>query len=369
MAIRFLTSGESHGKCLNAIIEGIGSGYELDFDFINSELSNRQKGKGRGGRMKIETDKIEVKSGVRFNVTTGAPICIEIKNKDFENWKIPMSAEKINFDGLSVDEKNEILEKIQEKTITKLRPGHADFAGAIKYNTEDIRNILERSSARETATRVAVGAICQNILAKFNIKGKVKVISVGGKTDEKEIDDVIVKAKKEGVSLGGVVQVEFENLPVGLGSFVHWDRRLDGKIAGALMSIPAVKSVEIGMGYEVANLTGDKVHDEIFCDKAKIVRRTNNAGGLEGGMTNGEILVAKCAMKPIPTMNKALNSIDIKTKEQTLAHFERADTCAVEAMGTVALNMVAIVLLGEFMEKFGGDSFEETLKNYEANKK
>lgn len=364
MTIRFLTSGESHGKCLNAIIEGIGFGYKLDLDFINNELSNRQKGKGRGGRMKIETDKVEIKSGVRFGKTTGSPICLEIQNKDFENWRIPMSVSEIN----SSDLTPEIKAKIEEKTITKVRPGHADLSGAIKFHTDDIRNILERSSARETATRVAVGAICQNILLNFDIKGSVEVLSVYGKTDEKEIDLAIENAKKEGVSLGGVVRVKYQGLPVGLGSFVHWDKRLDGQLAQALMSIPAVKSVEIGMGREAAYKTGKEVHDEIFFNDGKITRKTNNAGGIEGGMTNGEDVLLTVAMKPIPTMASPLSSIDIKTKEKTEAHFERADTSAVEAMGTVALNMAAIVLLNAFLDKFGGDSFEETLKNYESTK-
>lgn len=368
MAIRFLTSGESHGKCLNAIIEGIGFGYELDFDFINNELSNRQKGKGRGGRMKIETDKIIVNSGIRHGVTTGSPICIEIKNKDFENWKFPMSPEKINFDGLSETEKNEIIQKIEEKRITKLRPGHADYAGSVKFNTDDIRNILERSSARETATRVAVGAICQNILSKFKITGNCKVLSIMGESNENKFDEIIENAKKEGVSIGGVIQVEFKNLPIGLGSFTQWDKRLDGQLAGALMSIPAIKSVEIGKGKDCANLSGDKIHDEIFFENNKVTRHTNNAGGIEGGMTNGENIILTCAMKPIPTMRKTLSSIDIRTKEKVEAHFERADTCAVEACATVALNMTSIVILNAFFEKFGGDSYIETLRNYENRK-
>lgn len=368
MAIRFLTSGESHGKCLNAIIEGIGFGYELDFDFINNELSNRQKGKGRGGRMKIETDKIIVNSGIRHGATTGSPICIEIKNKDFENWKFPMSPEKINFDGLSETEKNEIIQKIEEKRITKLRPGHADYAGSVKFNTDDIRNILERSSARETATRVAVGAICQNILSKFKITGNCKVLSIMGESNENKFDEIIENAKKEGVSIGGVIQVEFKNLPIGLGSFTQWDKRLDGQLAGALMSIPAIKSVEIGKGKDCANLSGDKIHDEIFFENNKVIRHTNNAGGIEGGMTNGENIILTCAMKPIPTMRKTLSSIDIRTKEKVEAHFERADTCAVEACATVALNMTSIVILNAFFEKFGGDSYIETLRNYENRK-
>ena len=371
MTIRFLTSGESHGKCLNAIIEGIGSGYFLDLDFINNELKNRQGGKGRGGRMKIETDTIEIKSGVRFQKTTGAPICIEIKNRDFENWKIPMSTEAFDFNTLDDSTRREIEEKIKEKEICRVRPGHADFAGAIKYHHDDIRDVLERSSARETATRVAVGAICQDILRKFNILGEAKTLSVGRKTTEKEIDEIIETAKKEGESLGGEVEIRFQGLPVGLGSFVHWDRRLDGRLAGALMSIPAVKAVEIGLGKGVADRFGSKVHDEIFLtnscaegENPTATRKTNNAGGIEGGMTNGEEIVVRLSMKPIPTMRKPLNSINIKTKTEEAAHFERADTCAVEALGTVALNMASIVILDAFFEKFGPDNFDETMENF-----
>jgi len=366
LVIRFLTSGESHGKCLNAIIEGIGSGYFLDLNFINNELANRQKGKGRGGRMKIETDKIEIKSGVRFQKTTGAPICIEIQNKDFENWKIPMSATAIDFEALSPDEKNQVEEKIAAKAITRVRPGHADLPGAIKYRQKDIRDVLERSSARETAARVAVGAICQDILRKFDISGEAKTLSIGGFTGEKEIDEAIENAKKEGESLGGEVEIRFTNLPVGLGSFVHWDRRLDGRLAGAMMSIPAVKAVEIGLGKGVSDLQGSKVHDEIFIDpkNGSITRNTNNAGGIEGGMTNGGDIVIRLSMKPIPTMKKPLNSINIKTKAPEKAHFERADTCAVEALGTVALNMASIIILDAFFEKFGPDNFDETMENF-----
>jgi len=381
MVIRFLTSGESHGKCLNAIIEGIGSGYFLDLDFINNELKNRQKGKGRGGRMKIETDTIEIKSGVRFQKTTGSPICIEIKNKDFENWKIPMSVEAIDFEALDTQTRTEVENLIKEKEITRIRPGHADFAGAVKYHHKDIRNILERSSARETAARVAVGAICQDILRNFNITGSAKTISVGGKTGEEEIDKIIDWAKREGESLGGEVEIRFKNLPVGLGSFVHWDRRLDGRLAGAMMSIPAVKAVEIGLGKGVSDLPGSKVHDEIFLNNLKtandgslegkdyvqtpmVTRKTNNAGGIEGGMTNGEDIVIRLSMKPIPTMRKPLNSINISTKTPESAHFERADTSAVEALGTVALNFASIILLDAFFEKFGPDNFDETMENF-----
>lgn len=387
MTIRFLTSGESHGKCLNAIIEGIGSGYFLDLDFINNELKNRQKGKGRGGRMKIETDTIEIKSGVRFQKTTGAPICIEIQNKDFENWKIPMSTTEFDYNSLDEAAKAEIREKIEEKAIKRVRPGHADLPGAIKYHHKDIRDVLERSSARETATRVAVGAICQDILRKFDIQGEAKTLSIGGKTTPDEMDEIIDTARKMGESLGGEVEIRFKNLPVGLGSFVHWDRRLDGRLAGAMMSIPAVKAVEIGLGKEVCGRFGSNVHDEIFAQNPKeaekpqyecishvdtpqtqvqqgYTRHTNNAGGIEGGMTNGENIVIKLSMKPIPTMKKPLNSINIETKKGEQAHFERADTCAVEALGTVALNMASIILLDAFFEKFGSDNFDETMENF-----
>jgi len=352
--IRFLTSGESHGKCLNAIIEGIGAGYELDFDFINSQLALRQQGKGRGGRMQIETDAAEFKSGVRFGKTLGSPICIEIKNLDWENWKIPMSVEPVG---------EEFAERVKEKEIHLARPGHADFAGAIKYCQDDMRNILERSSARETAARVAVGAIAQCILKEFDIKGCAKTLSIGGKPIE-EADKVIEDAKSEGITLGGTIEVRFCGLPVGLGSHVHWDRRLDGLLAQAVMSIPAIKGVEIGIGNESANKTGPEVQDEIFYGN-NFYRKTNNAGGIEGGMTNGEDIVIRAAMKPIPTMKKALKTVNIKTKEAAEAHFERSDTCAVEACAVVALNMTAIVLLDAFMEKFGADSARTTKERYE----
>lgn len=356
MPIRFLTSGESHGKCLNAIIEGIPSGFELDFDFINSQLAARQQGYGRGGRMQIETDKVEVLSGVRFGKTTGAPVCIQIENKDWQNWKIPMSVEKID--------ENVHAQILKEKEIHVFRPGHADFAGCEKYNHSDIRNVLERSSARETATRVAVGAIALNILKHFNITGSADFLSIGSKTGENEIKTAVDEAKENGVSLGGEIQVKFKNLPVGLGSYVHWDRRLDGLLAQAVMSIPAIKSVEIGLGKNSANLTGDRVHDELFYENGEFVHKTNNAGGIEGGMTNGEELVITAAMKPIPTMKTPLKSVNNISKSPVDAHFERADTCAVEACAIVALNMTAIVILNAFLERFGCDNYEQIKNNF-----
>lgn len=344
---RFLTAGESHGKCLTAIIEGIPSGFEINPDFINKELKRRQGGYGRGGRMKIESDTVEITSGVRFGKTLGSPITLVIQNKDFENWQKIMSTDPKDF--------------TDEKAFSKYRPGHADFAGSVKYNQTDLRNILERSSARKTAIEVAVGALAKQILEQFNIKCYSRIIQIGqGKTEEefkKEID----KAKEAGDTLGGKFEVIYENLPVGLGSFVHWDRMLDGKIAQAVMSIPAVKSVSIG-NQDAYKIMGSEFHDQMYLENGKIVRKTNNAGGIEGGMTNGEPLVVTAVMKPIPTLRKPLKTIDLKNMEQTEAHFERSDTCAVEACSVVAENRIACVLLDEFLLKYGGDNFEE-IKN------
>ncbi len=366
MSLRFLTSGESHGECLNAIIEGIGANFELDFDFINSELKERQGGIGRGERMKIESDLIHFNSGVRFAKTTGAPICIEIKNYDYKNWLIPMSVEKLNIELLSKKEK----ELLKSKEIENIRPGHADFAGAIKYNQKDIRNILERSSARETATRVALGAICQNILKNFGIEFLSEVISIGTEENPQKFEAKIKEAQELGESLGGKIKITIKNPPIGLGSFVHWDRRLDGRLAQAVMSVPAIKSVEIGLGAKCSDRFGSLVHDEIFLDENKrILRKTNNAGGIEGGMTNGEDIIIGASMKPIPTMKKALRSINLNTKEVTSAHFERADTCAVHACAVVVKNMCAIIILDAFFDKFGCDNYDEIKKNFQNNAK
>lgn len=344
---RFLTAGESHGKCLTAIIEGIPSGFEINPDFINKELKRRQGGYGRGGRMKIESDTVEITSGVRFGKTLGSPITLVIQNKDFENWQKIMSADPKDF--------------TDEKAFSKYRPGHADFAGSVKYNQTDLRNILERSSARKTAIEVAVGALAKQILEQFNIKCYSRIIQIGqGKTEE-EFKNEIDKAKEAGDTLGGKFEVIYENLPVGLGSFVHWDRMLDGKVAQAVMSIPAVKSVSIG-NQDAYKMLGSEFHDQMYLENGKIVRKTNNAGGIEGGMTNGEPLIVTAVMKPIPTLRKPLKTIDLKNMEQTEAHFERSDTCAVEACSVVAENRIACVLLDEFLLKYGGDNFEE-IKN------
>ena len=379
---RFLTSGESHGISLNVIIDGVPAGFDIDNEYINAQLAKRQVGYGRGGRMKIETDKAIIKSGVRFGKSTGAPIAMEIVNKDFENWKIPMSSSP-------VDQNDENLAKIAEKEITNVRPGHADFAGAIKYDQQDVRNILERSSARETAARVAVGAVAKCVLKQFGIEGFSYVLQIAEvKADENVVPDektiesndlrladtnvyeqmkaAIDKAKEEGDTLGGKVEVIYKNLPIGLGSHVQWDRKLDGQLAQAVMSIQAVKAVESGMGVDVAKTSGKNTHDEVFFENGKIVRKTNNAGGLEGGITNGENLVVKASMKAIPTMKTPLSSINLKSKEAISAHFERSDTCAVSACGVVADAMVATVLVNAFLEKFGQDNLEQIKRNYSA---
>jgi len=383
---RFLTSGESHGKCLNAIIEGIPAGFPIDIEEINKDLSRRQQGYGRGGRMKIETDKVEIKSGIRHGITTGAPVCLEIKNKDYENWKIAMCPEK-------PDMSDENIKKaIEAKSFTKLRPGHADYAGSVKYGFDDLRNVLERSSARKTAIETAVGNVAKQILKQFGIDGFSTVRKIGHAENKIVLDDYkkmkelselsevrcfdnevselmkseIDKAKSNGVTIGGEFEVIFTGLPVGLGSYVHYDRAIDGLIAQAVMSIPAVKSVEIGAGKSVSGLYGNEMHDSFYLEDNKIIRKTNNAGGTEGGMTNGQPLIVRAAMKPIPTMKTPLPTVDIKDYSQTEAHFERSDTCAVPACAVVAEARIAIVLVDEFLDKYGGDSFKELKAHYEC---
>ena len=381
---RFLTSGESHGKCLNAIIEGIPAGIRIKASVINEDLARRQVGYGRGGRMKIEKDTVEIKSGARFGKSTGAPICLEIKNKDYENWQDVMNTEYQEYPA------EETIKKIEAKAFTKIRPGHADYAGSVKYNFTDLRDVLERSSARKTAIEVAVGSVAKQILKEFGIMGFSHVIQIGNvkldfypktytlikeKAEQSDVrcaDDLtadrmrnaIDEAAQAGDTLGGKFEVIFGNLPVGLGSYVHWDRTLDGRLAQAVMSIPAVKAVEIGAGVEAASLRGSQMHDEIFVKNKTIYRQTNNAGGLEGGMTNGEALVIKGTMKAIPTMRKALATVDIKDMKPASAHFERSDTCAVPACAVVAEARVAIILADELLIKIGGDNFVEMKEHY-----
>lgn len=348
---RFLTAGESHGKCLTGIVDGVPAGLEIDLDFINNELKRRQSGYGRGDRMRIESDEVEITSGVRFGKTTGAPICLEIKNKDYQNWVEIMRVEKS-------------AKQNEEKVFTKPRPGHADFAGAIKYDLFDLRDVLERSSARKTAVDVAIGAIAKQILSEFGIICSSKILTIGGESDENKIKEKIDWAKEQGDTLGGKFEVVFSNLPVGLGTHVQWDRKLDGLIAQSVMSIPAIKAVEIGLGVECANVLGSEMHDELFIENDKYVRKTNNAGGLEGSMTNGEDLVVKATMKPIPTLKKTLSTVDFKDNTQTEAHFERSDVCAVFSCSVVAEAMTAIILADAFLEKFGNDNFSEIKNNY-----
>lgn len=382
---RFLTSGESHGKCLNAIIEGVPAGIRIKTEIINADLARRQMGYGRGGRMQIEKDTVEIKSGVRFGKTTGAPICLEIKNKDFANWEDAMSTNYYEYPT------EDMVKKIEEKSFTKVRPGHADYAGAKKYNHQDLRDVLERSSARKTAIEVAVGSIAKQILKNFGIIGFSHVIQIGNvkldfyqktytlikeKAEKSDVfcaDDLtsdrmrsaIDLAMAEGDTLGGKFEVIFGNLPIGLGSYVHWDQCLDGRIAQAVMSIPAVKAVEVGAGVEAAHLKGSQMHDELFVNKNKeIYRQTNNAGGIEGGMTNGETLIIKGTMKAIPTMKKSLATVDLKDNTPANAHFERSDVCAVPACSIVAEARVAIILVDELLTKIGGDSLVEMKAHY-----
>lgn len=383
---RFLTSGESHGKCLNAIIEGVPAGIRIKADIINEDLARRQVGYGRGGRMQIEKDTVEIKSGIRFGKTTGAPICLEIKNNDYINWQDVMSVEGYEYPT------EDMLRKIEEKSFTKVRPGHADYAGSVKYNLSDLRDVLERSSARKTAIEVAVGSIAKQILKAFGIMGFSHVVQIGRvkldfypktytlikekaeKSDVRCSDDLtadrmrnaIDEAAQAGDTLGGKFEVIFGNLPVGLGSYVHWDMTLDGRLAQAVMSIPGVKAVEIGAGVEAASLPGSRMHDEIFVKNKEIYRKTNNAGGIEGGMTNGETLIVKGTMKPIPTMRKSLATVDLKDMQPASAHFERSDVCAVPACSVVAEARVAIILVDELLAKLGGDNYVEMKAHYES---
>lgn len=345
---RFLTAGESHGKCLTAIIEGVPAGITIDIDFINDELKRRQQGYGRGERMQIENDTVEITSGVRFGKTLGSPITLVVQNRDFESWKKIMSVAPEDI--------------TDEKAFSTYRPGHADYAGSIKYNQTDLRNVLERSSARKTAIEVAVGAIAKLILKELDITGSSKVLQIGSACCAADFEQEVDIMKGKGDTVGGKFVVVYKNLPIGLGSHVHWDRGIDGKLAQAIMSIPAVKVVEIGtnpLGYQ-----GSAYHDEIFINNGEIERKTNNAGGIEGGMTNGEDLVVFGVMKPIPTMKTPLKTVDSQTKEQTEAHFERSDVCAVEACSVVAEARVAWVLVDEILRKYGGDSIDELRKNY-----
>lgn len=350
--LRFLTSGESHGKALTAILEGMIANLPLAICDIEAELSRRKMGYGRGGRMKIEEDKVEILSGIRFGKTLGSPICLLIENKDWSNWQDIMRAEPG-----------------KAQPVTNLRPGHADLAGILKYNQKDIRNILERASARETAARVAVGAIAKKLLSEFDISVKSEVVHIGGEKNKEKAKKLIDSMKEKGDTLGGEFRVTVENPPPGLGSFMHCDRRLDGILAQALMSIPAIKGVDIGLGFKASSLPGSKVHDEIYYRNGKYLHKTNNAGGLEGGVTNGEAIVLQAAMKPISTLKSPLSSVDIKTKKKVEAHIERSDICAVESAAVIGEAVVAFEIAKAFLDKFGGDSLEEVKDNFKASQK
>ncbi|MDP8230681.1 MAG: chorismate synthase [Candidatus Gorgyraea atricola] len=339
--LRFLTAGESHGEALVGILEGMPSGLKVDKVFIDNELKRRQQGHGRGNRMKIENDHAKILSGLKTSLTIGSPIAILIENKDCSIDKLP-------------DVKN-------------VRPGHADLVGILKYGFKDARPVLERSSARETAMRVAIGAICKLLLQGFKIRLSSHVTMIGGAESKDKMKERIDSATAKKDTLGGQFEVVIKDVPVGLGSYAHSDRRLDARLAAAIMSIPAIKAVEIGSGIESAKKLGSNVHDEIFYSKAKgIYRKTNNAGGIEGGVSNGEDIIVRGYMKPISTLMKGLNTIDISTKEAVKAATERSDVCAVPAAGVIGESVAAFVIANALLEKFGGDSVLEIKRNYEG---
>ncbi|MCS6776464.1 MAG: chorismate synthase [Chloroherpetonaceae bacterium] len=380
-AFRFLTGGESHGPALSMILEGLPANLPIDFEEVNRHLKRRQGGYGRGARQQIESDRIEILSGVRFGRTMGGPVTLLVRNRDFENWRDRMS-----------------VEPVAEETppITQPRPGHADFPGMLKYHSNDLRPILERSSARNTAALVAGGAICRHLLQHAGIEIMSHVVMIGGvwarfeqEVNYRELAEraeqspvrcadpeaearmiaAIDRCMQEGTrdTLGGVFEVVALGCPPGLGSFVHWDRKLDARLAAALMSIQAIKGVEVGLGFGVAEIPGSRVHDELFFGVGEgFTRGTNNAGGIEGGMTNGEPVVVRAAMKPLSTLPTPLSTVDMVTRQAVKAHFERSDVCAVPAAAVVGEAMVALTLTGAVLEKFGGDSLEEFRRNVEA---
>jgi chorismate synthase len=386
---RFLTGGESHGKGLVAIVEGMVAALPLEEGYINQELKRRQQGYGRGPRMKIEEDKAEIVAGVRYGLTTGSPITLFITNRDWQNWQEQLSVSPV---------------EEEAEPVTCPRPGHADLAGVTKYGLKDIRPIMERASARETAARVAVGAIARKFLEELGIAIHSYTVTIGsvshepsaslreaGSIDwqqveaspvrcayaklEKAMMAAIDEAKADGDTLGGVFEVIAIGVPVGLGSHVNWDRRLDGRIAQAIMSINAVKGVEIGAGFALAELKGSQAHDVIEPDPPSVIasgakqslpwrHATNHAGGIEGGISNGEDIIVRAVIKPIATLAKPLSSIDLRSGEKVKAHYERSDICVVPAAGVIAEAMLAVVLADACLEKFGGDNLKETLANY-----
>jgi chorismate synthase len=379
---RFTTAGESHGRALVAIVEGLPAGLPIDLEQINHELWRRQQGYGRGARMKIEQDATEILSGVRHGLTLGSPLALMIENKDWANWKEIMA----------VDAREIPPEK--SRRVKRPRPGHADLAGGLKYDARDLRNVLERASARETAARVACGAIAKQLLANFGVEIRSHVIQLGG-IPEKPLEltfdqissipedaplrcadheaqqrmiELIDQKMSEGDTLGGIFEVVARGAPPGLGSHTAWDLKLDGRLAQAVMSIPAVKGVAIGAGVEASSLPGSEVHDEISYNEEtkEFIRATNRAGGLEGGVTNGEETRIRGHLKPISTLRRALRSVDIDTKKEERAAFERSDITVVPAAGVIGEAMVALVLAQAMREKFGGDSLGEMKRNFEG---
>ena len=383
--LRFTTAGESHGPALVSILEGMVAGLPLLAADIDHDLARRQQGYGRGRRMKIESDHAEILSGVRAGATLGSPIAMLIQNRDWKNWQEIMDPAPRNED------------PGRKRSVTRPRPGHADLAGMLKYDRNDARDILERASARETTARVAAGAVCRRLLREFGITLGSHVVHLGGvdarrpasmpsdlnqaadasplRTLDPEAEQAMIEridaAKADGNTLGGVAEVICEGVPVGLGSHVSWDRKLDGRLAAALMSIPAVKAVEIGLGVECARRRGSEVHDEIDADDARVRagrvrRRSNRAGGMEGGISTGEQLVLRAAMKPISTLMRPLATIDMQSRESASAQAERSDVTAVPAMGVIAEAMTAFVVADALLEKFGGDSLGETRRNFDG---
>lgn len=385
--LRYLTAGESHGPALVAILEGMPSNVPVAAADINAHLIRRMGGYGRGGRMKIERDEVEILGGIRYGKTLGSPVAVLIRNRDWENWKHVMAPEA-----------EFALGDADRRTMTRPRPGHADLIGGLKYDHRDLRNVLERASARETAARVAVGAVCKCLLRQFGVQVVSHVVEMAGiraKTDGLTSEEIVAQAetspvrcadptasqaimakvdeaRARGTSLGGVFEVLVLDPPVGLGSYVHWEHRLDGRLAQALMSIQAIKGVEVGLGFEISRRFGSEVQDEIFYEApgrgpaadAGFHRRTNFGGGLEGGMTTGQPIVLRAAMKPLSTQYKPLASVDVVTKEASKAGVERSDITAVPAAGVVGEAVVAFVIAQALCEKFGGDSLAEMQRNH-----
>jgi chorismate synthase len=398
MSLRFTTAGESHGQALVSVLEGIPAGLPLLAEHIDEQLARRQQGYGRGRRMQIERDEVELLSGVRAGETIGSPIAMLVRNRDWQNWQDIMDPAPHDTAVVpSAAERPAGRKPLRKRAVTRVRPGHADLTGLLKYDRDDARDILERASARETTSRVAIGAVCRRFLSEFGVRIGSHLVQLGDISArapaelpqdinaaadasqlrtldadaERRMIERIDAVKREGNTLGGVCEVVATGICVGLGSHTSWDRKLDGRIGRAMMSIPAVKGVEIGMGFAAAGATGAEVHDQIDPAPKNLLaggvrRRTNRAGGLEGGMTTGEPVVVRVAMKPISTLMKPLATVDVATGARAEATAERSDVTAVPAMGVIAEAMLAIVLAGAMLEKFGGDSLRETRYNYDG---